>query len=169
VSQFLVQKLSTYDYCVFGLCPSSSILKNTMFRNFPSSAAGLLLNLFFDPEHGGDMFLRNVGWHSMDYTALYPQTVVWGFLCILGNDPIYVMMSMPFLRRKSWESKLTWSRTHSHRSQSNNSPGVMSPRGTPFCLLQFFVWSAIWEEQGGSDTRTFASMYSETSLIRKSW
>jgi hypothetical protein len=24
---------------------------------------------FFDPEDGGDMFLRNVGWHSTDYTG----------------------------------------------------------------------------------------------------
>jgi hypothetical protein len=28
---------------------------------------------YFDPEDGGDMFLRNVGWHSTDYTALYPR------------------------------------------------------------------------------------------------
>jgi hypothetical protein len=26
----------------------------------------------FDPEDGGDMFLRNVVWNSTDYTALYP-------------------------------------------------------------------------------------------------
>jgi hypothetical protein len=29
--------------------------------------------LFFDPEDGGDMFLRNVGWLSTDYTVLYPR------------------------------------------------------------------------------------------------
>jgi hypothetical protein len=33
--------------------------------------AGFLLGLFFDPADGGDMFLRNVGWHSTDYKALY--------------------------------------------------------------------------------------------------
>jgi hypothetical protein len=27
----------------------------------------------FNPEYGGDMFLRNVGWHWTDYTALYPR------------------------------------------------------------------------------------------------
>jgi hypothetical protein len=27
--------------------------------------------IFFDSEDGGDVFLRNVGWHSTDYTAFY--------------------------------------------------------------------------------------------------
>jgi hypothetical protein len=34
--------------------------------------AGFLLDLFFHPEDGGDMFLRIFGWLSMNYTALYP-------------------------------------------------------------------------------------------------
>jgi hypothetical protein len=29
--------------------------------------------LFFDPEDGGDTFLRNVGCNSTDYTASYPR------------------------------------------------------------------------------------------------
>jgi hypothetical protein len=29
--------------------------------------------LFFDPEDGGDTFLRNVGYNSTDYTASYPR------------------------------------------------------------------------------------------------
>jgi hypothetical protein len=28
---------------------------------------------YYDPEDGGDMFLRNVGRLSTDYTALYPR------------------------------------------------------------------------------------------------
>jgi hypothetical protein len=32
-----------------------------------------LLDIFFDPEDGGDMFLRNVGWNWTDYKASYPR------------------------------------------------------------------------------------------------
>jgi hypothetical protein len=34
---------------------------------------GFLLGLFFDPQDGGYIFLRNVGELSTDYTALYPR------------------------------------------------------------------------------------------------
>jgi hypothetical protein len=34
-----------------------------------SVKAGGSACLFFDPKNGGDMFLRNVGWFSTDYTA----------------------------------------------------------------------------------------------------
>jgi hypothetical protein len=34
--------------------------------------AGILLG-FFDPEEGGDISLRNIGWLSTDYMALYPR------------------------------------------------------------------------------------------------
>jgi hypothetical protein len=37
------------------------------------SRARILLGLFFDPEDGGDIFLRNVGYLSTDYMALYPR------------------------------------------------------------------------------------------------
>jgi hypothetical protein len=33
---------------------------------------GFLLVLFFETADVGDMFLRNVGWLSTDYTSLYP-------------------------------------------------------------------------------------------------
>jgi hypothetical protein len=33
--------------------------------------SSFLFCLFFDPEDGGDVFLRNVEWISTDYTALY--------------------------------------------------------------------------------------------------
>jgi hypothetical protein len=33
--------------------------------------AGFLHGLFLDPDDGGDTFLQNVSWLSMDYMALY--------------------------------------------------------------------------------------------------
>jgi hypothetical protein len=37
--------------------------------------ASFLLGILFNPEDGGDMFLRNVGWFSTDYIAIYPRTL----------------------------------------------------------------------------------------------
>jgi hypothetical protein len=34
---------------------------------------GFLIGFFFDREDGGDLFFRNVGSLSTDYTALYPR------------------------------------------------------------------------------------------------
>jgi hypothetical protein len=45
----------------------SGALLSTFFQ------AGFLLGVFFEPEDGGDMFLRNDGWLSRDYTVLYPR------------------------------------------------------------------------------------------------
>jgi hypothetical protein len=36
-------------------------------------AAFFLTDLLFNPENGGDVFLRNVGRLLQDYTALYPR------------------------------------------------------------------------------------------------
>jgi hypothetical protein len=49
---------------------SVSVENRTLFAI--SIHTGFLFSLFFNPEDGGDMFLRNVGLLSMDYTALYP-------------------------------------------------------------------------------------------------
>jgi hypothetical protein len=37
------------------------------------TGSGFLLGLVINPEDGGDMFLRNVGSLSKDYTVLYPR------------------------------------------------------------------------------------------------
>jgi hypothetical protein len=39
----------------------------------PGFHTAFLHGLFFDPEGGSDIFLRNVCWLSADYTALYPK------------------------------------------------------------------------------------------------
>jgi hypothetical protein len=35
--------------------------------------AGFLLGLFFNPENGGDIFLKTVSWLSVDYMASCPR------------------------------------------------------------------------------------------------
>jgi hypothetical protein len=55
----------------------SSILGSKVKLGKKPSWAGcqhsrFLLSLLLDPEDGGNMFLRKVGWLSPDYTALYP-------------------------------------------------------------------------------------------------
>jgi hypothetical protein len=35
--------------------------------------AGFRLGWFFDPEDGGDMFPRNLGWPTVNYMVLYPR------------------------------------------------------------------------------------------------
>jgi hypothetical protein len=45
----------------------SSTLLATCFH------ADILLGLFCDIEDEGEVFLRNVGWLTMEYTALYPR------------------------------------------------------------------------------------------------
>jgi hypothetical protein len=37
----------------------------------PAFYVGFLFYLLFDPEYEGDIFLRNIGWLSMDDTAVY--------------------------------------------------------------------------------------------------
>jgi hypothetical protein len=56
-------------FCDITPCSVSSV--NGRFGETYRPPAGLLLNLFFDPEDGGDMFLQNVGCNSTDYTASY--------------------------------------------------------------------------------------------------
>jgi hypothetical protein len=68
------------DFCLMGCNAVQSVENQPMFRmntSPPSSFAfcllhaGFLLGLFFNPEDGSDMFLRNVSRLSANYTSLY--------------------------------------------------------------------------------------------------
>jgi hypothetical protein len=63
--------LKVNGFCGRNMAPPSSTSKNKHESSMKSG--GFLLGLFFDPEDGGGMFLRNVGWLSTDYTALCPR------------------------------------------------------------------------------------------------
>jgi hypothetical protein len=43
------------------------------FQQEPACKQVVLAEIFFDPEDGGDMFIRNVGCISTDYTAPHPR------------------------------------------------------------------------------------------------
>jgi hypothetical protein len=48
-------------------------IQGRRIRNHYEASSKLLLGLFFDPDDGGDMFLRNIRRLSMNYLALYPR------------------------------------------------------------------------------------------------
>jgi hypothetical protein len=49
-----------------------------------ASTVGIKLGAFFYPEDGSDMFLRNVGSLSPDFTALYISSVTFLFSCFIA-------------------------------------------------------------------------------------
>jgi hypothetical protein len=55
------------------LCISNSVIFRQTDCFLPASRWLICSVLFFDPGDGDDMFLRNVGLHPTDYTALYPR------------------------------------------------------------------------------------------------
>jgi hypothetical protein len=55
-----------------------------------------LLCLFFDHGDGGEMFFRNVGWLSTDYTALYPRR---------QNSSEVSLMWVSQRKRPEWEPR----------------------------------------------------------------
>jgi hypothetical protein len=57
----LVRCFNTIWYCTKKSRPRACLL------------AGSCWNYFFDPEDGGDIFLRNVGCNSTEYKASYPR------------------------------------------------------------------------------------------------
>jgi hypothetical protein len=60
-------------------CWKSTYLLATCFH------AGILLDLFFDPEDGGDMFLQYMSGLSGDYTALNSRKQYFSILTLLHH------------------------------------------------------------------------------------
>jgi hypothetical protein len=80
-----------------------------------------LVDLFFELEDRGDMFFRNFGWISVDYTALYPR---WSSSLAEGQDPICEACEVRwlfeiFVRRLNEESHLCWRLYTTVNTQSN--------------------------------------------------
>jgi hypothetical protein len=67
---FLPKSKQTKSAIFWDITPCSPLSAKPTFRRYispPSSA------YFLDPEDGGDMFLRNVGWNSTDYRRYVPE------------------------------------------------------------------------------------------------
>jgi hypothetical protein len=72
-------------WCFGGICRlhlQDWRLSQARNQHEAGSKQGLLF-LLFNPEDGGEIFLRNVGWFSTDYTALYIFVVLHPFSKIL--------------------------------------------------------------------------------------
>jgi hypothetical protein len=62
----------TEEYYILGYNAMYSDHRESRWQAELCFHADFLLGLFY-PEDRGDMFLRNVGSFSMDYTSLYPR------------------------------------------------------------------------------------------------
>jgi hypothetical protein len=62
-----------HTYVFFGLRSNCSSYAPQLALLAARFVLGFFLGLFFDPEDGGSVFLRNGGWLSSDYTALYQR------------------------------------------------------------------------------------------------
>jgi hypothetical protein len=85
-----------------------------------------LLGLFFEPEDGGDMFLRKVGWNSMDYTASYRRRWYSSACHLLA---CWFLLNL-FLRPWIWRRYVPPKR----RLNLNGLHGVISQKMILFCL-----------------------------------
>jgi hypothetical protein len=66
-NNFIIEDLFLLVYTAVYSVESQPKFRATCFHDV------FLLDLFFDPEDGGDMFLRNVNRLSTDYTESYPR------------------------------------------------------------------------------------------------
>jgi hypothetical protein len=73
----------------------------------PPACSLVCWTYFFDPEDGGDMFLRNVGWNSTDYRASYPRNDTLHSICP-PNKFIYYFKVVKLLLKHSVHLYVNW-------------------------------------------------------------
>jgi hypothetical protein len=109
--------------------------------------AGLLLGLFFYPEDGGDIFLRNFTWFSTGYTALYhrrcmsSQIPLWVPQILDKDSSAYMRLMQVLVLREHFNMRTACTRTVTVKDTSSVRvrvapccPSCSSLRRSPRCV-----------------------------------
>jgi hypothetical protein len=95
--------------------------------------AGFLLSLYFDPEDGRNMFLRNLGWFSTDYTALYPRRL-YSHITAAWDQTTCSLVGL-YLKIKEDKETVACSYQTTRRHITENSNLLFTLHLTHLCLL----------------------------------
>jgi hypothetical protein len=129
--------------------------------------------LFYNPENGGDTFLRNVGYHSTHYTASYPRRKYSTLLNVLQT---HEHKSLTLLECTSLQtgqqSSAVFPNIAASRSKGINTSAIRrGGRFTSYCYTRSWRcdgWpQCLWMGRGGLETRAQSLTFYELHNFRR--
>jgi hypothetical protein len=103
--EFTLSYMQDYTSSIFqDVTPWSLLEVNRFFRSRACYLlpAGFLLGLLFNLQDGVDIFIQNVGWHSLNYMALYSKTIRTRDNRCSGNLTSYILDN--YLQLSIWKA-----------------------------------------------------------------